>query len=281
MKKLFTATLVTLAFAGTATADEIYIDNGANYGGNANTAAGDNTTGWKEELKLVYKSNSIVKDVDGDQTISVGDTITSQGGFVGTNAINENFVTAMTPGQTFGGPSNNGYEADWLLSFRFSDLMGTFNGSDFIYSSGTIDWILFDASEGYTGAALGNEVHLFSTTVTGHTSVPGNQQFTGTVGNFGLGMVNGIPVGDMFNIKYGSSSLTLGEYEATTGLPVRFTIDQNTQSPNVTGYNAATQEFTLEGGHNAALQFQVPEPTTLAILGLGLLGFAGASRRKS
>ncbi|MBL0711133.1 MAG: PEP-CTERM sorting domain-containing protein [Colwellia sp.] len=32
---------------------------------------------------------------------------------------------------------------------------------------------------------------------------------------------------------------------------------------------------------NAAMRFSVPEPTSIAILGLGLLGFAGARRRKS
>ena len=37
----------------------------------------------------------------------------------------------------------------------------------------------------------------------------------------------------------------------------------------------------VSANHSASLNINVPEPTTLAILGLGLLGMAGASRRKA
>lgn len=282
MKNLITAALVSLAFAGTAAADNIYIDVGADYGGNnTNTAAGNTTTGWKHTLALAYESNSVVQDVDGNQALSAGDTIVSSGGLIGAAILGNNSVTGLLASGFGGGPSDNGYGNNWALSFRFNDLMGTHNGTDFIYTSGNIDWFILDTSNGYGNGGNGTEVHLFTTTVNHHSSVPGNQQFTGTLGNFGVGSVNGVAAGDVFNIQYGSGSMSLEQYALQFVSGVRFSIDQNTHAPQVDSYDPQTGEFMVSGSHKAALEFQVPEPTTLAILGLGLLGFAGASRRKS
>ena len=278
MKKLITAALVSLAFAGTATADQIYINNGVDYGGNnADTAAGDTTTGWKSSLDLTYVSNSTVTDVDGSGTISAGDTILSTGGLVGGALLGNNAVGSLITAEFGGtGPSDNDYGSSWALSFRFTDLMGTFDGTDFSYTSGNIDWLLFDTTNGF-----GTEVHLFTTTVNSHYYASGNQVFSGEIGNFGTGTVNGVAVGDIFNIAYGNSSMTFEEYAATMSQNVRFRIDQNTDQPNVTGSNAQAGEIYISGKHNGSLEFAVPEPATIAILGLGLLGFAGARRRKS
>jgi len=276
MKKLMIASFASLAIAGTASADPIYVNNGVDYGGSSETAAGDTTTGWKNSLKLVYESNSVVSDVDGDGTFSVGDTIVSQGGLIGGAALGDNNVTALVTSEFGGaGPSDNGYGSNWALSFRFDDLMGTFDGTDFNYTSGTIDWLLFDTTNGF-----GNEVHLFTTTITDHSYGSGNQIFTGTVGNFGTDTVNGVDAGDIFNIGYGGGALSLEEYATTIADTVRFRIDQNTDAPTVTGYDPVAGEFTLSGSHDGSLEFAVPEPASIAILGLGLLGFA-ASRRKS
>jgi hypothetical protein len=280
MKKLFTAALVSLACASTASATSIYIENGADYGGNANTAAGDTTTGWKDSLKLVYVSNSLVTDVDGDgpaNGFEAGDTIVSSGGMIGGAILGQNFVTALVDSEVGGGPSDNGYTSSWALSFRFDDLMGTFDGTDFNYTSGNIDWFILDVSNGY-GAGVGSEVHLFTTTVQDHFYTNGNQVFTGSVGNFGTGAVNGVDAGDVFNLAYGNSTMSFEDYAMNISDTVRFRIDQNTDAPNVTGYNNG--KFEITGEHDGSLEFTVPEPASVAILGLGLLGFA-ASRRKA
>jgi hypothetical protein len=47
----------------------------------------------------------------------------------------------------------------------------------------------------------------------------------------------------------------------------------------ITGYN--TQGVAFGVTHDGNSFISVPEPTTVAILGLGLLGFAASSRRKS
>ncbi|GAA5135575.1 PEP-CTERM sorting domain-containing protein [Thalassotalea piscium] len=278
MKNLITAALVSLAFAGTAAADNIYINNGVDYGGNnADTAAGNTTTGWKHSLALTYESNSVVQDLDNNGALSVGDTIVSSGGMIGSALLGNNSVTALKTAEFGGtGPSNNGYGANWAISFRFNDLMGTYDGTDFNYTSGNIDWFLLDSTNGF-----GTEVHLFTTTVTNHTYTSGNQVFSGNIGNFGTDTVNGVAAGDIFNIAYGNTSMSFEQYATQFVDTVRFRIDQNTDKPNVTGYDANKGEIYVSGKHDGSLEFAVPEPTTLAILGLGLLGFAGASRRKS
>lgn len=284
MKKLITAALVTLAFAGTATADQIYIDNGANYGGNnGNTAAGDTTTGWKDSLTFKYNSTSIVTDVDLNG-LDVGDTIISSGGLIAGAGLGQNLITSMINTEDDNGPSDNGYGTpNWRLSFSFDDLMGTFNGSDFVYNSGTIDMFLFDASVGYTGVNRGTQIHLFSMDIASHNAMSGNHIYAGDLGNFGTDVINGVAAGDIFNIAYGNSSISFEDYAALTNNNVRFRLDQNTDGidPNTFVQIGGTNTFRVNGSHDGSIEFEVPEPASIAILGLGLLGFAGARRRKS
>jgi len=286
MKKLLLAGLVSLAFAGTASADQIYINNGVDYGGNSNKVVGNVTTGWKNSLDLTFISNSVIDDVNGNGDgfgIEVGDTITSSGGLISGAAFGSNYVTALIQGSIGGGPSDNGYgDPNWALSFRFDDLMGTFDGTNFNYTSGTIDWLLFDASNGFDGTNLGTEVHLFSTSITSHSYDTNGHLYEGYVHDFGVGNVNGVPIGDIFNIAYGAGAMGFEEYTETISQNVRFRIDQNTDTANVPApiYNANDQTFEISNSaHNGSIMFDIPEPTSIAILGLGLLGFAASRRR--
>lgn len=289
MKKLILVSAVSMLIAGNAVASQIYIDVGADYGGGApfTTAAGPTTTGWKDSLKLTYESSSVVQDLDGSGTLSEGDTILSKGGYLpggdvafgfGSNKITELVVAEDPISGT--GPSDNGFGgANWQLSLRFDDLVGVYKDSlsDFQYTAGTIDWLLFDGTNG-----ISTEVHLFTTTIGAHTSAPGNQVFTGELSNFGVGSVNGVDIGDIFNIAYGGGAISFEDYAALTGMQTNFRIDQNSDlaNGNVT-YDAIAQEFTIEkASHDGSLEFNVPEPASIAILGLGLLGFAGSRKRK-
>ena len=272
MKKLLTATLVSLAFAGTASASQFFIDVGVDYDASstAPTAAGGTTTGWKDELAVTYRSDSVVTDTTPDGILSNGDTILSAGGRVVGNLDGANLVTALTVSETLtGGPSDNGYGDNWELAFRFTDLAGTFSSAagNFVYQSGNIDWVLIDATNG-----VFNEVALFTTSISSSTVLSGNQIFTGTVSNFGTGSVNGVDVGDIFNVAGGSFG---------SGSAVSFRIDANTDTTTIpTTFASNGGTFDIGAQHDGSVTFDVPEPASVAILGLGLLGFA-ASRRKA
>lgn len=280
MKKLLTATLVSLAFASTASATQFFIDVGVDYNASstAPTAAGGNTTGWKDELAVTYRSDSVVTDVDGNGIISDGDTILTAGGRIAGAEAGANIVTALTVSETLtGGPSDNGYGSNWEIGFRFTDLAGAFDSSvgNFVYESGNIDWVLIDSTFGVT-----NEVSLFTTTITGSEVLSGNQIFTGTVGDFGQGTVNGVEIGDIFNIATGTGSEGFESYALATGDIVTFRIDANTDVNAIPTSFGSAGTLNVGAQHDGSVTFDVPEPASVAILGLGLLGFA-ASRRKA
>lgn len=288
MKKLI-STLIALSlagsFSGSAAADQFFIDIGSDQGGNANTAAGNTTTGWLDQLSFLYESTSVITDggVGGANVLSVGDTILSSGGiengnFIDPTDIGTNLFDGFEPSQTtFGGPSNNGFgfgPLEWGLTFGFDDLMGTWNGSGFTYTSGTISMYYYDN----TMANTAGFVRLFDLSVASGGDTGNSTVLNGKLGNFGaLASVNGVDAGDVFNFALGSFGDLSGPPNNQT---VSFNASQDTQP--LTGLVFAGGIASTSGTHNGSMNFaQVPEPTSLAILGLGLLGFAGTRRRKA
>ncbi|TWX65422.1 PEP-CTERM sorting domain-containing protein [Colwellia sp. C1TZA3] len=289
MKKLI-STLIALSiagsFAGSAAADQFYIDIGSDQGGNANTANGATTTGWLDQISFLYDSTSVITDggVGGANVLSVGDTIMSAGGvsnanFVDPTGISSNLISGFEPAETtFGGPSNNGFgsgsQLQWGLTFGFPDLAGTWNGSGFDYTSGTISMYYYDN----TTANLASFVRLFDLQVTSGGDTGNSTVLNGQLVNFNtISLVNGIDATDVFNFA-------LGSFGDLSGPPnnqkVSFNASQDTQA--IGNLQFANGQATLNGSHNGSINFaQVPEPASIAILGLGLLGFAGAKRRKA
>jgi len=280
MKKLITAAIVALSFAGTAAADPIYIDVGVDFGGNANTAAGSTTTGWLNQLSILYTSASEITDNDGDGFLSVGDTILSTGGilnsnFAGLGDLTSNLVNSFEPAAIGAfGPSDNDFNTDWGLTFGFDDLAGYWTGTGMAYTSGTISMYYYNIN---TMTSVSDFVRLFDLNVNGGGDTGTSTVLSGLLSNFGdAGSVNGVDAGDVFNTALGSFQDYTEEAPSNT---VYFNASQDTQP--LTGLNFVNGVASIGGTHNGSINFQVPEPTSIAILGLGLLGFAGARRRKS
>jgi hypothetical protein len=287
MKKLI-STLIALSIAGsvagTASADEFYIDIGQDQGGNTNTANGATTTGWLDQLAFLYDSTSVITDGDASNSLTIGDTIFSTGGvnndnFVDPTSVSTNLINGFEPAQTtFGGPSNNGFGSgignEWGLTFGFPDLAGTWNGSGFDYTSGTISMYYYDN----TMTNLADFVRLFDLEVTSGGDTGNATILNGQLVNFNaLSSVNGVDAADVFNFALGSFGDLSGPPNNQT---VSFNASQDTQG--IGNLQFANGRASLSGAHNGSLNFaQVPEPASIAILGLGLLGFAGAKRRKA
>lgn len=287
MKKFLTSVAILASLSGTAVADQL----SWNAAWGASTSAGSQFP--INELVIAYNSQSLVTD-NGDGVLSAGDTIQSFGGY-GANGFN-----ALTSGlETLGlgtlGANNVGsfapnpfpvmdnYGVDYAFTFFFNDLMGTFNGTDFVYNSGTLQFGLVSLNAANTGLALGFH-NLFDLSITSggpqNTAGQAQQVFDGTVGNFANNAEND------FTLNHSGSAQSLGDWAALGD--IRWSSNQ-TVSAGFAGFPSAPLDIVydtngqavLAANHTGRMSMEVPEPTTLAILGLGLLGMAGASRRKA
>ena len=241
MKKLI-STLIALSVAGsfsaTVAADQFYIDIGLDAGGNANAAEGDVThTGWLDQLSFLYNSTSTITDSGGGaaNALSVGDTILSKGGILNDNFIDPtdisiNLIDGFEPAEnTFGGPSDNGFgygSNKWGLTFGFDDLMGTWNGAGFTYTSGTISMYYYDN----TMVNSAGFIRLFDLNVMSGGDTGNATVLNGMLTNFGaLSSVNLVDAGDVFNFAAGSFGDLSGP---PNNQMISFNASQDTQSLN-------------------------------------------------
>jgi len=283
MKKLLLASALALT-TSVAVADPIYLDIGADFGGNDDFAVDTNTTGWLDQLTLIYQSSSTVIDLDDSFGLSDGDSITTNGGFIDgeVGSIATNIITGFNPQENvLGGPSDNGYGgSNWGITFQITDLVGTIEGGAnqyLSYTSGAISFFYFQA--GMT--ATTDFIELFTIDVTSSGQTASGSYVQGELGNYGIDDVNGVVAGNVFNTALGGFK----EYSESGNLPSVYAyIDYNTEDPvaELIGFDQDQHAiFAIDGQHDGSIAFNVPEPTSLAILGLGLLGFAASSRKKS
>jgi len=314
-KSLVTASMVLVGGAANAS-DLFYINTGNDYVadsylvspvlGDAAASINDSRvcltcTGEKTALGIQYESQTTIT--------SVGDVVTTGGVvYTGTNGVTTGisvFDEATQSDPTAGGnysenqfdplipdDDNNGFDATlngWGLSFSFSNLVGTVTGVDdaglplINYTSGTINLLYTEDN----GTSYTNFMDLNVT-----SGVPGtnNLHLTGDV-NF-----DDIDddAGALKNLFHSADMLCGGDssfFSIATNcsessgsfMELSFTIDQNTETTNPpfveVDYdgNGGTR---LTGAHGGQLFYSVPEPASLALMGLGLLGFSAVSRKK-
>ncbi len=284
MKKIFFAAAFAATCSANVMADSISWD----------APWGDSEGNTILEMAFAYNSQSLIADTNNDNVLSAGDTIHSVGGFgangfdsagfpltgQGYGSIGFNQVNGFTPNPF---PQIVSYGTDYLFTFSFNDLMGTYNGSDFIYTSGTIEFGVFAAANGSGLTAGFNALFDVDLTYGGPDNSVGQQKqvFNGTVSNFDHDADTIFEINHLGNIKSLADWAALGDVRLSSsqtvdgglpGLPVNIT-----DVVFINGVGAVAAQ------HKGGLSINVPEPTSIAILGLGLglLGFAGARCRKS
>lgn len=266
--KSLIAGIVLATSSSVAFADQFYIDVGADFGDNArNQAVGNNTTGWLDQGTYNYQSTTLVTDSDFNGP-DAGDAITTVGGFTDLASLGNNAVEGFLP-NSFGTESDNGY-GDWGLTFQF-ELTGSLGpGLATNYSAGDITFFYFEP-----GDAVGDFVELFTLDFISVFQSLGGPSLRTMVSSVGAGNVNGVAAGDVFGFEDGTMTSLLGDM-----VDVFSFVDFNTDPRDVTVTNNNDGTFTLQGNHDGSISFQIPEPSSLAVLGLGLLGLAGAGRRR-
>ncbi|WP_372740674.1 PEP-CTERM sorting domain-containing protein [Neptunomonas sp.] len=290
MKRILLATL--LAASGSVTAAPFYMDVGIDVGGVGVVDDKEcaTCTSLKDQFTFTYESSSVITDDVGPAGISTGDSIKTQAGYDGSTntfaagTLGTNQFTGFLPAETFGANSDNGYGgSNWIITFGIKDWAGTVtvDGSGAVlpnYGPGLLEFYLTT-----DGTTFNNfmDVKLSTGFVTGTGSVIlGEVDFTSVDAGFN----------NLFNVADpGQCGGLNGFYDiwftcGPTGLDslsIDFTgaFDSDVTVAQFTQLTADT--FGITTDHDGSGRFDVPEPGTLSLLGLSLLGLGGFRMRKA
>ena len=274
MKKSLLAASILLA-AGNVSAGTFYLDTGDDFTDTDTDQACATCTSMKSQFTFQYESTTVINDGDANG-IDTGDTLVTTAGLAVGGLANNN-VTGFTPNEVFGANSNNGYGPNWLMSFSMTNLGGVINGVTgggvplFSYGPGLLElFVTFD------GSTLINfmDVNIIGGEATGlGIEMVGVADFTNVDGSYN----NLIHSGET------SCAGSTGFFDIWTNcgaaMPISFFADFNTNVTTSDFTDNGDGTFSLTSNHDGSATFSIPEPGTLALVGMSLLLMGGMARR--
>ncbi|HBU29097.1 MAG TPA: hypothetical protein DEB56_05125 [Thiobacillus sp.] len=274
MKKSLLAASILLA-AGNVSAGSFYLDPGVDYSATDSDQVCATCTSMKSQFTFQYESTTVINDGDANG-IDTGDTLVTTAGLA-VGGLAENNVTGFTPNEVFGANSNNGYGPNWLMSFSMTNLGGVINGVTgggvplFSYGPGLLElFVTFD------GSTLINfmDVNIIGGEATGlGIEMVGVADFTNVDGSYN----NLIHSGET------SCAGSTGFFDIWTNcgaaMPISFFADFNTNVTTSDFTDNGDGTFSLTSNHDGSATFSIPEPGTLALVGMSLLLMGGMARR--